>query len=106
MDGWVRELLDGLKDGLLRLYGERLDGVYLYGSYARGEANAESDLDLLVVLREVPDYSDEIERTSELIASMALHYDVSVSRVFVSRTDWERAGGPFLSTVRQDAVAA
>lgn len=106
MDGWISELLKSLKAELEHLYGERLEGVYLYGSYARGEAVGESDVDLLIVLGEVPDYSDEIERTSKLIASLALRHEVSVSRVFVSREDWKRSSGPFLSTARQDAVAA
>ena len=34
------------------LYGERLERVILYGSYARGDFHAESDVDYLVVLRD------------------------------------------------------
>jgi hypothetical protein len=37
VDETVRALLNELKSGLDRIYGERLEGVYLYGSYARGE---------------------------------------------------------------------
>jgi hypothetical protein len=35
-----------------------------------------------------------------------LHYDVSISRVFLSVSDWKKGEGPFLLTVREDAVAA
>jgi len=38
----IKRLLKELKDGLVRIYGDRLKGLYLYGSYARGEAQAES----------------------------------------------------------------
>jgi predicted nucleotidyltransferase len=41
--------------------GARLKGVYLFGSYARGEAGEESDVDVLIVLDRVESYSQEIE---------------------------------------------
>jgi predicted nucleotidyltransferase len=46
----IEALLNELKIGLKCLYGIRLRGIYVYGSYARDEADIESDLDLLVVL--------------------------------------------------------
>jgi predicted nucleotidyltransferase len=106
IDARIRELLSTAKAGLEHLYRERLENVYVFGSHARGEANSESDVDLLIVVDEVPDYGEEIRRTSELVSSLALQYDISISRVFVSRAHWERAASPFLINVRQDAVAA
>ncbi len=41
-----------VKRVLTDLYGDRLDRVILYGSYARGDFNEESDVDYLVVLRD------------------------------------------------------
>ncbi|HEX9732472.1 MAG TPA: nucleotidyltransferase domain-containing protein [Thermoanaerobaculia bacterium] len=103
---WLRELLDEVKRGLTRLYGARLRGVYLFGSYARGEAGAESDVDLLIVLDEVTRYFSETERASELISALSLAYDVSISCVFMSAASWSRGESPFLLTVRGDAIAA
>jgi predicted nucleotidyltransferase len=45
------ELLADLKVGLRGVYGERLKGLYMYGSYARGDQDEESDLDILVVTK-------------------------------------------------------
>lgn len=103
---WLRKLLDEVKLGLERLYGGRLRGVYLFGSYARGEADAESDVDVLIVLDEVSHYFSETERTSKLISSLSLAYDVSISCVFMSTASWSRGESPFLLTVRDDAIAA
>lgn len=106
MTGTIQSLMDELKKGLAALYGARLRGVYLFGSYARHEADRESDVDVLVVLDRVPNYTAEIERTGVLTSSMSLQYGVSVSRVFVSEQDWAGRETPFLANVREEAVPA
>jgi len=43
-------LLARIKSRLHAVYGDRLRGVVLYGSEARGEATPDSDVDILVLL--------------------------------------------------------
>ncbi len=43
-------LVQRVKDSLREVYGDRLHGIILYGSAARGEAEPDSDIDLLVLL--------------------------------------------------------
>ncbi len=43
-------LLARIKACLQAVYGDRLRGVVLYGSEARGEATPDSDVDILVLL--------------------------------------------------------
>lgn len=102
----IRELLMKLRRGLEELYAERLEGVYLFGSYARGDATPESDVDILVVLDEVADYGREIEHTGHLVSGLSLDYEVSISRVFVSSSAWRHRDSPFLCNVRKHAKAA
>ncbi len=104
MNGSVQSLLHELKAGLQSVYGARLQGVYLYGSYVRGEADAESDVDVLVVLDQVSDYGAEIDRTSFLVADLSLRYGVSVSRVFVPEGAWQSHETSFLLNVHEEAV--
>jgi len=99
-------LLAELKSGMQALYAQRLCGVYLYGSYARGEAGCESDLDVLIVLDEVGSYGAEIDRTSRLISRISLKYGISVSRVFVPERQWRAGEGLFLATVREESIPA
>jgi predicted nucleotidyltransferase len=83
----------------------RLRGVYLYGSYARGEQDDESDLDALIVLDRMDRYGAEIDRTGQLISSLSLRHGTSISRVFVSEEDWMCLDTAFLSNVRAEAIA-
>ena len=88
------------------MYGERLKGVYLYGSYAREEADPESDVDILVVLADFEHYGNEVDRTGHLGADLSLKYGVSVSTVFIRERDWLRGETPFLDNVREEALPA
>jgi type I restriction enzyme S subunit len=100
----LRGVLEGLRQGLARLYGDHLKGLYVFGSYARGEATSDSDLDVLIVLDRVDDYGEEIKRTSRLISSLSLECGISLSRVFVSQSQWAEGQTAFLQNVREEAA--
>lgn len=102
----VQNALTDLRRELERLYGARLCGMYLFGSYARGEQEWDSDIDLLVILDRIDAYGAEIDRTSELVSSVSLRYGTSISRVFVTQKAWRDVQNSFLSRVRQEAIAA
>lgn len=103
----LKELLAELKKGLQSIYGPRLKGLYLYGSYARGEQEEDSDVDILVVLHEFLDgYGAEVTRTGYLGSDLSLKYGVTVSKVFVKEPDWRHKETPFLDNAREEARAA
>jgi len=106
MNGSLTDLLRELKTGLQGLYGPRLDGVYLYGSYARGEQTDESDVDVLVVLDQINSYGEEVRRRGGLMSEVSLNFDVSVSQVLISAEDCGKGASPFLDNAREDAVPA
>ncbi len=102
----LKELLAELKEGLIMIYGARLQGLYLYGSYARGEQQNDSDVDVLVVLDSYDHYVGEVRRSGQLASDLSLKYGVSVSRVFVTKNDWKLKDSVFLANVREEAMAA
>ena len=102
----TKAILQDLRSRLEVIYSKRLKGVYLYGSYARGEEDSESDLDILIVLDRVDHYGAEIDRTGYMVSELSLKYGVSISRVFVSQRDWRHQETPFLANVREEAIRA
>ena len=54
--------LPAIKKALEDLYGERLRGVILFGSEARGDAEPDSDIDLLVLLEGPVEWAVEMRR--------------------------------------------
>lgn len=64
--------------------------VVLFGSYARAEAREESDLDLLVVEREINDYTAEYSRLREAIGSVGVGVDLLLfsEAEFEKRRHW------------------
>src|SRR3989344_6366912 len=75
LDAILRELSTALRGR----YGDRYVRLWLYGSEARGEAHADSDVDVLLVLREVSHPTREIDRIADILADFNLRYGVLLS---------------------------
>lgn len=52
--------------------------VILFGSYARGDANENSELDLMVIERELPNKFEEMIRLKQALRSLHIPVDVLV----------------------------
>jgi len=102
----IQALLRKLKTGLVDLYGDQLKAVYLYGSYARGEAHPASDVDVLIVLSEYQNYGKEIDRTGELVSRLSLEYGLSISRVIIKEVQWQQGTTPLLRNIRAEGIPA
>lgn len=90
---------------LRQLYGNRLARVLLYGSQARGDADRESDLDLLVVLRDMESAWEELRRMDDLLWRLSVEQGVTLSALPVTEKDFDRARSPVLIEARSHGVA-
>ena len=97
-------LLKELKETLCQIYAENLDGLFLYGSCANQGEDAESDVDVAIVLKDFRDYWEEVQRTGQVISELSLKYDVSISPIRIRQVDWEQEDSPFLNNVRKEGV--
>ncbi len=94
------------RQSLEQLYGSRLRGVYLYGSAARDELTADSDIDIAVILNEIPNRSDEHKRTSRLGADLSLEFGTVVLFFFAEEKDFAAGRFAIHRAIRDEGIAA
>ncbi len=104
MSANVKKLLKQLKIGLTRVYGEKLDALYLYGSFARGDNVDGSDLDVVVILKDFERRAAEIRRTSDLVGDLSLDYEITVSPLFMRETEWKTNKFALLRNIKAEGV--
>ena len=59
-------ILAQFRAALDEIYGDRLDRVVLFGSRARGDEYSDSDYDIAVFLKSLPDRRAELDRLADL----------------------------------------
>ena len=96
--------MNDLRNHFNELYGKRLVKLMLFGSQARSDADAGSDIDILVVLKEPVNPGDEITRACPVTADLSLKYDVVISCVFVSEGHFKAEQSPLLINIRSEGV--
>ena len=87
------------------IYAERLAHMMLFGSQARGDSEAGSDIDVLVVFRGTVNPGREIARTGETTAALSLNHDAVISCTFISEERYDTERSPLLLNVRREGVA-
>ncbi|HQU37535.1 MAG TPA: nucleotidyltransferase domain-containing protein [Anaerolineales bacterium] len=102
----IKKILRELKKGLTELYGPRLKAVYLFGSYARGDYNQNSDLDVMIVLDTYTSYWNELVYSAELASDLSLEYNVTISRMIMTEEQWKQGDLPVLRNIRAEGVPA
>lgn len=101
----ISKILRELKKGLVKIYGDQLKAIYLFGSFARNEGQLpDSDIDVMVVLNGEFNYWEVSKRSSEFIASLSLEKDVVISRKFASDMEYANSGMPLYINVRKEGV--
>lgn len=103
-DPLLQQILRELRTGLSQRYGARLKDLVLFGSYARGEANEGSDIDVALILDDFAYASTEIERSGDVVADLCLQYTCLIGLVPIRERDWLTRRNPFLMNVRREGV--
>lgn len=96
---------EAVAEDLRELYGERLRDVVLFGSWARGDAHPESDIDLLVVLDEVPSRWEEHRRMEPVLWRHSFENDTIVAVVPIGVEEFEHGRLPVFVRAREEGLS-
>ena len=98
-------IINELVNGLIELFGAKLEQVILYGSFARGDADEESDIDVAVILSAALS-PDIMERFIAFNAELDLKYNKVFSIIDINRDDIQKWGTivPFYKNINREGI--
>ncbi len=94
VDEVLREIARRLKSN----FKDNLQAIILYGSWAKGRAREDSDIDLLIIFEE--DTSEFRKRTHEVIRDLDCGKEISI--VVTSEKDFEQEKLPLFTAVKKE----
>lgn len=73
------------------IFGDTIDGIILYGSYARGDYSDDSDIDITAIVRgNRIDLQKKLKEVWELSADIGLEHDVVISPTVIPFDEYEQ----------------
>ena|SRR2546422_11529368 len=81
-----RQILERFKTNVKNVLGDRLDRVVLFGSRSRGDAEPDSDFDLLVTVQSLQE--TDRKRVFEVAADLSLEYGTVLAVLVVPTNDF------------------
>ena len=100
----IRATLKEARARLSEMYGDRITRIILYGSHARGEARPESDVDVLVVLRDDFNLYDELKRLTRLKLHLLDRFDAYVSLQPFTETAYQDLRRPLMRNIHAEGI--
>lgn len=89
------------------IYGSHLRQIILFGSYARGDYNAESDVDIMILL-DIPDMEIKQYRhqLSDMTFDFNMDYDIDIKPIVKNELHYQKwlETYPFYSNIDKDGV--
>lgn len=100
-------ILDTLQDfqtDLLKIYGENLQGIILFGSYARGDFRQGSDIDLLLLFDESYNATTKEDEIYDKIAEKIVETNYVISLIPTSVQLFETKKTPLFLNVKKEGI--
>lgn len=104
----LQTVLDKVKITAQQIYGDKLNKIILYGSYARGDNMEESDIDIMIILN---CNTEEIKHfhnlTIEMASDISLEQEVFLSILLRDKMHYENNLSilPFYQNIAREGVA-
>ncbi|MBN2182697.1 MAG: nucleotidyltransferase domain-containing protein [Sedimentisphaerales bacterium] len=106
MEEKIKKLIGRIKAHLRNVYGDKIKKVILYGSYVRGEATSESDIDILLLVDQSLNSFEVRESLSELLFDILLDEGELISVIAIPENLYENYNSPFMLNAKREGLVA
>ena len=100
----IKPILKEFKIALKKIYADNMKQTILFGSYARGNFHAESDIDLLVVLENMENPYTEIDKISDIKFEFIIKYNIVITCLFSDTKKIELHTEPVYYNIEKEGV--
>ena len=103
----IKMLLDQYTEILRKVYGSHLKTVILYGSYARGDYNEKSDIDIMfIVTLNENEIHEKFNDVCDIAFEYEMKYGIVISPIIKNNQHFEKWVGvlPFYQNVIREGV--
>lgn len=106
MEQRIKSLINQIKAHLIKIYGGKIKKVILYGSYVRGQATKDSDIDILVLIDQSLNPFEVRDSLSDLLFDIILEKGELISVIAVPEDLFENYNSPFLLNIKKEGLVA
>lgn len=107
MSQTVQSLIEQYIAEIKKIYGSYLQKVILYGSYARGDFNSDSDIDIMILLN-MSDYDLKVysQQLSYMTYDFNLDNDLDIKPIAKSEEHFRKwvVNYPFYANIHKEGV--
>jgi predicted nucleotidyltransferase len=104
MEHKVKQLVNQIKKHLIKEYGGKIKQIIIYGSYVRGEATKDSDIDVLVVIDDSLNPFEVMKNLDDIIFDILLEKKELISVIPVPETIFKDYKSPFILNVKEEGM--
>lgn len=103
----IKKITEDVARAYRQVFGDRLVAVILYGSYARGDYDSESDVDLVAIVRgERYSLQQQLKQVWDVCDDLELEYGIMISPAVIPYAEYEEYKDilPYYRNIRDEGV--
>ncbi|VVB90355.1 Nucleotidyltransferase domain protein [uncultured archaeon] len=101
----IKTILTDVKKSLKNIYGDKLKDIILYGSYARGDFTEGSDIDLIILLKDIKEPAAERKKYFDAIWELDLKYDAVISIMPLKEDEYRTRKLPLILNAKREGFS-
>lgn len=103
----LKEIIRIMADTYCQIFGDAIEQILLYGSYARGDNTVDSDIDLVAIVRgDRQILQNKLKQVWDVSSDLELQYDVIISPTVIPYDEYikYKEDVPYYRNIQKEGV--